>query len=324
MIETVELDGVQLHDVHELMGICEISWPDIGCAIEGPQCAYANGRLPDSALASIPNGRLERNAARSWNAMRSYIGNRHGVWIRPLGPNSSYRTYASQQYFWNRYKRGGNVAAYPGTSNHGWGKAVDVQTTAMAYYIRVYGGKFGWSWDEGRRSGEWWHMRYVGGYSGGSSTSTPSTPTNTRPVLKRGSRGDKVRQVQRLLREKGFSSVSVDGHFGASTQLAVQRLHRAYGHDGHGHVGPTMWKILLDEHPWRVLTSEERAMAATLLFERRVAKRNGGWHKIDPSHLRNAEKAKAWLEERNEELHRLGLSSKSNRARRHRLLHQII
>lgn len=97
--------------------------------------------------------------------MRKLIGERHGVWIAPLGPSSSYRTYAQQSYFWNLYRSGrGNVAAFPGTSNHGLGIAVDVATQQMAYYIRRYGSRFGWSWDEGRRVGEWWHFRYVGGY----------------------------------------------------------------------------------------------------------------------------------------------------------------
>lgn len=125
---------------------------------------YANGRFPDSALAAIPGGRLEREAAASWNAMHDYILKRSGVSIRPLGPNSSYRTYSKQVEYWNNYQRGGNVAARPGTSNHGWGKAVDVATQQMAALIRQHGPKFGWSWDEGRRAGEWWHFRYVGGY----------------------------------------------------------------------------------------------------------------------------------------------------------------
>lgn len=125
----------------------------------------ANGRLPESALARIPGGKLSNEAARSWNDMRTYIGRRHGVWIKPLGPNSSYRSYAGQQYYWNLWLSGrGNRAAYPGTSNHGWGNAVDVATPQMAYYIRKYGRRFGWSSAEGDRAGEWWHKTYVGGY----------------------------------------------------------------------------------------------------------------------------------------------------------------
>jgi hypothetical protein len=127
--------------------------------------AYANGRIPSSALASIPGGKLEKSAAAAWNAMRADIGKRTGVWIRPLGGQSSYRSYAGQQYFWNLYRSGrGNVAAYPGSSNHGWGRAVDIATPQMAALVRQYGPRYGWSWAEGRRVGEWWHFTYVGGY----------------------------------------------------------------------------------------------------------------------------------------------------------------
>lgn len=157
----LEVPGFILHLAEQM----EIHWAELGSAIEGPQAAALNGRLPASSLAAIPGGRLEKSAARAWNDMRAYIGKRHGVWIRPLGANSSYRLYAAQLYFWRLYQAGrGNVAAYPGTSNHGWGRAVDVATTTMAYYIRKYGHLFGWSHAEGARVNEWWHFTYVGGY----------------------------------------------------------------------------------------------------------------------------------------------------------------
>lgn len=126
--------------------------------------AYANGKLPKSLLSPIPGGELRHDAAAAWNAMDDYIFRKHGIHIRPAGPNSSNRSIAAQQAFWRIYQNGGNVAAYPGTSNHGWGIAVDVQTTTMAYYIRKYGHKFGWSHAEGARVGEWWHFTSVGGY----------------------------------------------------------------------------------------------------------------------------------------------------------------
>jgi len=139
----------------------EALWPEMPVIAE--LTAYSNGRLPGGALTAIPYGRLEHGAAAAWNDMREFIGRRHGVWIRPLGPNSSYRTYSAQQYFWNLYKSGrGNLAAYPGSSNHGWGKAVDVQTPTMVYYIRKYGARFGWRKVEAFN--EWWHYNYVGGY----------------------------------------------------------------------------------------------------------------------------------------------------------------
>lgn len=124
----------------------------------------SNGRLPDSALSPISGGRLEHHAARAWNDMREFIGEKHGVWIEPTGPNSSYRTYAAQQYFWNLYvTHRGNLAAHPGTSNHGLGKAVDVKTPLMVAYIKRYGATFGWKKVEA--FGEWWHYNYVGGYT---------------------------------------------------------------------------------------------------------------------------------------------------------------
>ena len=183
--------------------------------------AYANGRIPGSALASIPGGRLERNAANAWNAMRQYIGSRTGVWIRPLGGQSSYRDIGGQNYFWSLYRSGrGNVAAVPGTSNHGWGKAVDIATTTMAALVRQHGPRFGWSWAEGRRVGEWWHFTYVGG------SYRAKKPFR---VLRFKSQGRRVRWVQRRLRAKGYKSVKVTGFYGEATRKAVWRFQRRRG-----------------------------------------------------------------------------------------------
>jgi hypothetical protein len=48
-------------------------------------------------------------------------------------------------------------------------------------------------------------------------------------------------------------------------------------------------------HPWDVLLAGERKMLSALEAKRRIAKRNGGWHKVDASHLREAEELKAEL-----------------------------
>ncbi len=53
---------------------------------------------------------------------------------------------------------------------------------------------------------------------------------------------------------------------------------------------------------WAVLTDEERHQMEILAAERRVAKRNGGWDKVDPLHLRNASAAKTWLRARAEQI----------------------
>lgn len=125
----------------------------------------SNGQLPDSALAPIAGGRLAKDAAAAWNAMNVESRKRYGVELRPTGSASSYRTYAQQQYFWNLYQSGrGNLAAYPGTSNHGLGRAVDLATTQMRSIVDAIGGKYGWRKVEA--PSEWWHVNYVGGYTG--------------------------------------------------------------------------------------------------------------------------------------------------------------
>jgi LysM repeat protein len=52
--------------------------------------------------------------------------------------SSGFRTVARQNYFWNCYKtgscNGGNLAARPGTSNHGRGKALDLNTSCGKQY----------------------------------------------------------------------------------------------------------------------------------------------------------------------------------------------
>jgi hypothetical protein len=122
-----------------------------------------NGVFTDANTAPIPGGRLWTEAACAWNDMRAAAiedGMAPNAFV-PAGPVSSARPISAQRWFWTHRPP---AAAVPGTSNHGWGLAVDVATRAAAVWILKHGHRFGWSWDEGRRVGEWWHFRYVGGY----------------------------------------------------------------------------------------------------------------------------------------------------------------
>lgn len=117
-----------------------------------------NGKLPASDLAPIPGGELQKDAAAAWNAP----GGPADAGLRPGGSMSSYRTYEEQQYFWNLYQSGqGNLAAYPGTSNHGWGLAVDIPNAWEQSWIREHGPHFGWEKTEA--FSEAWHFTYVPG-----------------------------------------------------------------------------------------------------------------------------------------------------------------
>ena len=69
-------------------------------------------------------------------------------------------------------------------------------------------------------------------------------PSNGRPVLRRGSKGDAVGSLQRLLQQLGFM-VAVDNDFGAGTEVAVaafQKLQRLDPVDGT--VGNATWTAL--------------------------------------------------------------------------------
>lgn len=83
-----------------------------------------NGFLPDSALATIsPTCQVWKPAAPSVAALL-IAANTDGVGLRP---ESCYRSYADQVAVRNYWCSLGlcQMAAVPGTSVHGWGKAID-------------------------------------------------------------------------------------------------------------------------------------------------------------------------------------------------------
>lgn len=199
-----------------------------------------NGRLPDSALADIPGGQLANDgAAAGWLAGPAMAG------LRPLGPDSSYRSYDRQSYYWNLYQSGaGNLAAYPGTSNHGWGHAVDLAEPWMREWIDEHGHEYGWAKVEA--SSEWWHVNYVGGWDGKKAFQT----------LKRGDKGERVKRLQKLLRHAGGVlpkrrpyrywplGLRHSGKFGRITENRVKRFQRDRNLGDDGVVGPKTWAAL--------------------------------------------------------------------------------
>ena len=89
-----------------------------------------------------------------------------------LGLQSCYRTFAQQQWAYNCYINkncnGGNLAAKPGTSNHGWGLAVDVTMTQYGgfnskEYKWLAANAAQWNFKTGTVSTEAWHLQYTGG-----------------------------------------------------------------------------------------------------------------------------------------------------------------
>lgn len=132
-----------------------------------------NGQLPYSSLSRIAGGGyLVPPAAAAWNALAAHIYRETGAKIAPNGPNSSYRTYAMQVEMKAIY---GTNAATPGTSNHGWGLAVDTDDHDL---VNRYGAPFGYQKAWSDASWEPWHMKYATGHYSGPD---PGTDYSSKP-----------------------------------------------------------------------------------------------------------------------------------------------
>ena len=122
--------------------------------------AYGNGRIPASALAPVGDTghRLWAPAAGALERLRTDAA-RDGVTI---GITDSYRSYEAQVDVAARkglYSQGG-LAAVPGTSDHGWGMAVDLGLDSSAQaWMRQNAGRYGFVEDTPR---EPWHWAYQG------------------------------------------------------------------------------------------------------------------------------------------------------------------
>jgi len=279
-----------------------------------------NGKFPDSELAAIPGGRLSKEAAANWLALRAKGGRELGIWISPLGPRSSYRTFAEQEHFWALYQAGGNLAARPGTSNHGWGNAVDLaHPPTMRRVVDTFGAPFGWRW--GEAPSESWHVTY----RGGGSADVNALTVDEHPSLKRGDSGDVVKRVQQWLIDHGAEGVKADGDYGPMTEKAVARLYRQWGHYGHGRFGDVGWSIIEGKHPWAVLRDDERETLAKLFRARRAAKRKKGWRNLKPRTRENAIVHLAWLVTRRRDLWEKGKTEgwKDKRRRRYQILKKV-
>lgn len=133
---------------------------------------YSNGQIPLSALTPIEGKThfMRKDAARAWKAMNR-AAKKDGI---DLTLTDSYRTYAAQV---DLKKRKPTLAATPGTSNHGWGIANDVNVNDPKVYewLKKNGARFGY---QQPMDYEPWHWEYHGGFN---PTNKPSRPRSNRP-----------------------------------------------------------------------------------------------------------------------------------------------
>jgi cell wall-associated NlpC family hydrolase len=129
---------------------------------------YPNGLIPPSAMCPLGVGghQLRCDAAAAYRAMSQAFAAQFGS---PICITDSYRTYASQVRLYGEKPA---LAAVPGTSNHGWGLAVDLCGGIQTYNTPQYAwmvanaGRFGYlhpTWaDPGNGREEPWHWEYAG------------------------------------------------------------------------------------------------------------------------------------------------------------------
>jgi hypothetical protein len=133
----------------------------------GDMTRYPNGQIPLDALCPLwgaPGHHLRADAAYAFSQLSHAYAEAFGS---PICITDSYRTYDQQV---DLYRRKPQLAARPGTSNHGWGTATDLCggiqsfSTAQHRWMVVNAPAFGWfhpSWArQGGSRPEPWHFEY--------------------------------------------------------------------------------------------------------------------------------------------------------------------
>jgi hypothetical protein len=141
----------------------------VGDCRGGDLAGLPNGRLPLDALCPVwgsPGDLLRADAAHAFNRLSQAYAAQFG---RPICVTDSYRPYEEQVAVYREKPR---WAAVPGTSNHGWGTAMDlcggIQSFASAQHrwMQLNAPGYGWfhpSWAQpGGSTPEPWHWEYGG------------------------------------------------------------------------------------------------------------------------------------------------------------------
>jgi hypothetical protein len=200
-----------------------------------------NGRLPASALAPIPGGRLSKAAALRWNAL-CYCQRARGRPVpMPNGPASSYRTFLQQVALKRSWTLRGHPenAATPGTSNHGLGIAVDTDE----HRVCDDNPQFGFHARFSDAPWEPWHRKW-GGF--GSTHGGQTYEYELTTIHKGSQRAAAISHLQALLRGTGYLRASwrVHGKYTLTVRRAVRKFQADHRMKVDGVVGPSTWSAL--------------------------------------------------------------------------------
>lgn len=127
-----------------------------------------NGRMAASEVCSIaenPNWKFSCRGVKDWNALDTTFHDRFGIWLPVEGGGSMtmYRTYAQQQALYTLYlEHKGSLAAKPGTSDHGWGRAADISVASLTAtqhgWLNANAASYGFVRDVATED---WHFHYT-------------------------------------------------------------------------------------------------------------------------------------------------------------------
>lgn len=212
-----------------------------------------NGKLPKRSLKPITGGGyLRSDAAKAWNAFAKSVRARYGIKVqvtdsyRPLGkPGDLARGKWSQWAAWERYQRGGNLAARPGTSNHGLGISVDTPAGTQDA-INAYGRPFGFhhSWSDA--PSEPWHFTFNPSKASQRAIARWSQiyPGQTARYK---DTGPGIVSLRKHLRRHGYWPTKYglnNKRFSRALRWWLKRFQRAKGLKADGIAGPQTWRAL--------------------------------------------------------------------------------
>ena len=178
----------------------------------------SNGMIDQTALVTIaPTGqetsphKLNAEAAKAYDDMKT-AAEKDGV---SWGITDSYRDYDAQVDVAQKkglYKNGG-LAAVPGTSNHGWGSAIDLQLNPKAQeWLKANAANFGFS-NIPREPWHWEHKASVQVAQG----AKQEAGSETKSVL---IDADLITRLMNALKEKGFTQEALN-HYAKRTDASL-------------------------------------------------------------------------------------------------------
>lgn len=182
---------------------------------------FSNGSIPATSLHEVPNfaplyagvsvglasNKMMTEAAVQFSGLAKAFYKHFG---KPLNVSEAYRRLDRQQSLYADYRAGrGNLAAYPGTSNHGWGRSLDlasnvnINKSAENTWARQNAPAYGFNFTV---PSEAWHVDYLGSPSVHVNTYI-SNPNITSDAPKTGSTTSTGDDMDKIIRNKKTGSV---------------------------------------------------------------------------------------------------------------------